>query len=263
MSAASIAILPPQKTPPLATCCPQLMPFNIDYNGIAPISTYFRVEPSKERVAAPEEPKGGNSTVDASPAAPSTNSEATGLLKEDIDVSTPGDPGAEVGTVLAPEVVEPTASASESTRFVSSFRGRAIHGLRVELPPGYSGLILRSAGEDLNEASSSVSTREAPTTEKVTAEHSSAKTTRRSTRHAQGAATAEPIRDADGDEVMADSTDAGSYGEEPPIRGLHPTAAFSAFMLWQPDNPVNEARDEYHRSLTEWVGLSSLINQVE
>ena len=34
-------------------------------------------------------------------------------------------------------------------RFVSTFRGRTIHGLTVDLPPGYGGLVLRREGDDV------------------------------------------------------------------------------------------------------------------
>lgn len=38
-----------------------------------------------------------------------------------------------------------------------------------------------------------------------------------------------------------------------PVRTLQATGTFSSFVLWNLDIPMDESRDEYLRSLTEWT----------
>ncbi|KAF9454432.1 hypothetical protein P691DRAFT_396755 [Macrolepiota fuliginosa MF-IS2] len=87
---------------------PNLMPFHIEYNGPAPVSTYMKVEGVRRGVGMPEAEEGGG-----------------GGERKEEDVDMEGD-GVE--------------------RYVSAFRGRTLHGLDVRLPDGYSGLVLRSEG---------------------------------------------------------------------------------------------------------------------
>ena len=44
--------------------------------------------------------------------------------------------------------------------------------------------------------------------------------------------------------------------DEHPVRRLIPHAQFSSFTLWHQDRPVDKGRDEYYRTLTEWIALS-------
>jgi hypothetical protein len=47
--------------------------------------------------------------------------------------------------------------------------------------------------------------------------------------------------------------------ETPLVRLLKPTARFDSFILWHPDNPVDEGQDEYPRSLSEWTKIASEV----
>ena len=51
-------------------------------------------------------------------------------------------------------------------------------------------------------------------------------------------------------------------GEEGPARVLCPTGTFGSFVLWHPDIPMDEERDEYLRSLTEWTRLAAEVRCV-
>jgi len=52
-------------------------------------------------------------------------------------------------------------------------------------------------------------------------------------------------------------------GEHEPVRTLNPTGSFSSFVLWNPDLPVDEAKDEYLRSLNEWTQLAEEVHRFE
>jgi hypothetical protein len=164
---------PATKISPISTalpvCSPNLMPFHIKYSGLAPISTYFRVNP-----------------------APCVNGDADSR-----------------------EGVAPNCRVDKEERFVAAFRGRTVHGLRVDLPEGYGGIILRTA----EEASGDESCR----------------------------------MEVDGAEDEVDPE------EHVSSRTLKPTETFASFVLWQPDHRVDEGKDEYYRSLTEWTQLTAQV----
>jgi hypothetical protein len=44
------------------------------------------------------------------------------------------------------------------------------------------------------------------------------------------------------------------------IRRLTPVSRFSSLTVWSPDIPVDEGKDEYLRSLTEWTKLAAEIH---
>ncbi len=159
---------------------PDLMPFHIDYNGPAPVSTYMKVEVEKRGVGMPDNvPENGGG----------------------------GDKRKE-----------------EEGRYVSTFRGRVMHGLDVGLPSGYSGLVLRS------ESGSSLSKEE----------------------ESKGEEKAKGRRSDsdDSDEVKGTTLLVGS-------------GMYSTVRVWQVDNAVDGGRDEYIRSLREWVGLGSEMHREE
>lgn len=177
------------------------MPFHIDYDGPAPISTFLRVE---ERVTenldepqpAPDEPKAESSTT----AAGST----------------------------------PSLGRRAVSYFVSSFRGRTLHGTQIGVPAGYTGLVLKGVDGIKKEKGKG----KAPQT------HSPSRATRRSTRNRR-----------DEDEDMEEYETATQSSA--PV--LNPTAQFSSFVLWHPDTLGREKDDEYVRSLNEWTKLSELV----
>lgn len=49
----------------------------------------------------------------------------------------------------------------------------------------------------------------------------------------------------------------------PPIfsRTLLPTASFSSLTIWNPDGPLDEGKDEYCRTLGEWMSLNSVLHR--
>ena len=207
-----IIILPcqtKQESSPLPTCNPNLMPFHIKYTGPAAVSMFFHVE----KMQAEEEEKlvevkeqqqqddmmkvveEENPTVQAQkPTTTLVSSESSSILK-DVD-----------------------------RRFISSFRGRSIHGLTVDVPTGYTGLLLHS--DDTQ-----------PTTTVVS--------------HDDRALNAS-------DDLMDNDFE---MDEEIPLRKLMPQSTFSSITLWHADRAVDETRDEYYRTLTEWMALSHEVSK--
>ncbi|KAJ7596323.1 ribonuclease H2, subunit C [Mycena floridula] len=182
---------------------PNLMPFHIDMNGPAPISTYFLVETAKENIGGPEKP-----------AEPSESPDIP------VDAS-----------------VQPPEPSPESTRFTSSFRGRQVHGLTVELPKGYLGVVMDSGKPASNKSKKPVVVQK-----------------RGSTRSATKAMKI----DEDEDEEM------DMDGElEPPAKMLKATSQFSSMVIWSPDIPVNDGQDEYMRAMDEWTRLADVIHCTE
>jgi len=123
---------------------------------------------------------------------------------------------------------------SESAkRFISSFRGRTVHGVEVTLPKGYAGIVLR--GDTNDRANPHPSTR--------------SKSKRRPVRNSRR----RPTEEEELDEMSLEDE------EKPPDRVLKPTARFDSFVLWHPDIPVDEGQDEYLRSLSEWTNIASEV----
>ncbi|KAK0200758.1 ribonuclease H2, subunit C [Desarmillaria ectypa] len=187
----------------LPSSSPNLMPFHIEYDGPAPISTFFHVE---ERVtenldepeSAPEEPKAESSAMAAA----------------------------------APSLARRAASY-----FVSSFRGRTLRGTKIDVPDGYTGLVLKGIDEVKKEKGMG----------KATHDHSPSRSTRRSARHRHD-------EDEDMEEYEAATKSLA------PI--LTPVSQFSSFVLWHPDTLGREKDDEYVRSLNEWIKLSEQIHYI-
>ena len=202
----SLTIASVAGTGTLPTCSPNLMPFHIQYSGNAPISTYMVVKPTSSRVGAPDE------TTE--------------------DLTTVGTPDTTTISMVPTEATTPASSSwrrvahTAAARFVSAFRGRTLHGLRVDVPKGYVGIVLRASGQ-----------------ERVTQKRQ----TRRGGRSLR--------REEEEDVEMS-----GELEESEPSRVLMPTDQFSSFVLWHPDNPVDEGKDEYLRSVTEWTKLASLVS---
>lgn len=169
----------------------------------------------------------------------------------------------DISTVSLP----PPVLDDADKRFVSTFRGRTIHGLTVDLPPGYSGLVLQSEAE----GASSDSTKEDTTQNtrskdkgKATEKETAAKPRGRLTRSAVSKRS-EVITVEDDDVEMA-GPDSNGPTDDPdtvaapiddrPIRNLVPKSQFSSFTLWHADRPVDKGSDEYFRTLTEWISLA-------
>ncbi|KAK0440083.1 ribonuclease H2, subunit C [Armillaria borealis] len=186
----------------LPSCSPNLMPFHIDYDGPAPISTFLRVE---ERVT------------------------------ENLDEPAPDGPKAESSTTAAGSA--PSLARRAASYLVSSFRGRTLHGTQIDIPAGYTGLVLKGVDGVKKEKGKG----------KAPQAHSPSRATRRSVRNRR-----------DDDEDM-EEYEAATQSSAPV---LNPTAQFSSFVLWHPDTLGREKDDEYVRSLNEWTKLSELIHYI-
>ncbi|KAH9851841.1 ribonuclease H2, subunit C [Lenzites betulinus] len=257
MSCSSLKIGPSES--PLPSTIPHLMPFHVGYTGPAPISTYFRIR------RAPEPTYGRESQPIPSKDAP-VESQETSDSQATLVASSSASP------TPAPSSIGPTASSAtvvdvdmdastgdvpeyETSHYTSAFRGRSLHGLKVELPKGYVGVVLR-APDSLKAKGVELSKAEEAHTSKTRAKAKS----KGSGKRTRGSKRAEsPVQvDEDVDEVPAPGDrDEGS------VRVLNPTASFSSFMLWHPDIPVDEGRDGYLRSLTEWTRLAAEIHRVD
>jgi Ribonuclease H2 non-catalytic subunit (Ylr154p-like) len=267
MAPVIIEIAPVWDSSDLPACTPNLMPFHIDHSGPASISTYFRVKPSSSHVGAPAADSDQSAVADgddvkavASSVAAMDSEESRGSgVNEDSSMSRPE-------TKSAPQSSGTSATqlwkhvSSRAARFVAAFRGRTVHGLQVDVPAGYVGLVLRVENEAKGQADSA----------NVMAEKSRASTAtpKRKTK-AGGRVTrnSSQIIDVDGEDdtgsVAPAGSDAGVDAQEENMtrRTLKPTDKFSSFVLWHPDNPVDEGQDEYFRSLTEWTRLASLVRR--
>lgn len=223
----SIQLVAPEKGS-LPECAPNLMPFNIKYTGTAPVSTYFRPKLPPTQANPPTDVAGGSQ-------------EGTSQLSTITDTTNPTESNTNPETT-------PGAMPKEQP-LVATFRGRTIRGTRVSVPDGYVGVVL--VGKDVNKTNQRSSS--PPPLGR--------RPSRRSGRVVHVDEDDEP-RDVDMDDV---GEGAGADGQEEegdaPTRTLTLTSVFSSFMVWNPDIPVDEGRDEYIRSLNEWTKLSAMVSQ--
>jgi ribonuclease H2 subunit C len=118
-----------------------------------------------------------------------------------------------------------------------------MQGLKIELPSGYSGVILAGEGAAGKSKTPAIKAK----IKRVNKPKSKGRATRSATR-------------ADDDEDMDGEGDVHEDDDSRKTRTLIPTAQFSSFVLWHPDIPVDAGRDEYLRSLTEWIRLSDEVS---
>ncbi|KAK7448416.1 hypothetical protein VKT23_013680 [Stygiomarasmius scandens] len=190
-------------------------------------------------------------------------------------------------TLLPSTSASSLPNANSSTlkpRFKSTFRGRTIQGLTVDLPPGYTGVILRTTDDDAPAAKTKAALATAKMSEKVRARRKAAtakgkgkldvgvgeiieeemetetekRITRQSTRSTRSSAIDVDALEDDED----DNEVAGTGNVMGNTRTLQPTSRFSSFMLWHPDIPVDEGRDEYYGALNEWVAIAHAVHRV-
>ena len=187
----------------------------------------------------------------------------------------------------------PTLLEDADKRFISTFRGRTIHGLTIDLPPGYGGLVLRREGNDVVPGTgdadvADIKGKGRPKSGKNSLagtkgkgkeqeqEKQNKKAPPRRGRLTRSATISKPEviavgeepaqEDVDEDDKMADTIptpDDVADEEVPneyPVRRLIPHAQFSSLTLWHQDRPVDKGRDEYCRTLIEWIALSREVN---
>jgi hypothetical protein len=220
--AASITIAHGHGRANLPVRVPHLMPFHIQHTGPAPVSTYFRIKPHAGPLGQL------SSTPDPSLSVAAEGPAITATAEVDVAVASVKAPASPV------QQSGPIQRLSESAkRFISSFRGRTVHGVEVTLPKGYAGIVLR--GDTNDRAHPHPST--------------GSKSKRRPVRNSRR----RPIEEEELDEMSLEDE------EKPPARVLKPTARFDSFVLWHPDIPVDEGKDEYLRSLSEWTSIASEV----
>jgi hypothetical protein len=232
MSATTIEIVPSSLS--LPTCLPHLMPFHIEYSGPAPIGTYFRVKDAPGNVAQPAV----DPSQDANPTA-GTQSDTLSTGLEGSDGSGHGE-----ASLSTPHNIHATAPEDTKKRYTAAFRGRTVQGLEVDLPEGYAGIVLRGdedggVGKQTGEKKGALGTKKGRTAGK-----NESRARRRS-------------KVADLDEGDCSASDV--LQDDETVRTLRPSATFSSLVLWNPDIPVDEGRDEYLRSTTEWMTLAAQV----
>ncbi|KAM5531466.1 hypothetical protein V8D89_014856 [Ganoderma adspersum] len=261
MSAAAALKVGPHDRP-LSSSTPHLMPFHISYSGPAPISTYFRIKPTSPPTYGRDE-RPLPTLLPLSESQESTDSQTTLVAGSSANPSSSSIATlVSSSTLMDVDVDDQDASRDASTRppnansshFAASFRGRAMHGAEVNLPEGYAGIVLRAPSDDAKgkRAASGVEAREEDRKPK-------SKSKGRTTRQSKRAPEPELVEAEDEHE----GGDGSTHLEENAARVLQPVSTFSSFVLWHPDVPVDEARDEYLRSLTEWTRLAAEIHRVE
>ncbi|KAI5895850.1 uncharacterized protein SCHCODRAFT_01122653 [Schizophyllum commune H4-8] len=224
----------------LSTADPNLLPFHIAHTGPAPVSTYFLTQPAKEEVGAPEGAKATASSASSAPGeAPITGEAPATIAIADAPSTSNTMDTAVPSSVPAPaSTTNPSASSQTSKRLVSSFRGRTVHGLRVDVPPGYLGVVLRADGK--------------PATSRP-----------RGTRPQKGRRGRNGAASEEGEEDAMMPEDDEATEDTRPSRVLNPASQFSSFMVWGADIPVDEGRDDYIRALTEWTALAEEIHRMD
>jgi Ribonuclease H2 non-catalytic subunit (Ylr154p-like) len=213
------------------------MPFHINHTGPAPVSTYFRIRPVPLAPASSETHLASAATLEESESQ-LPNANAAGTAEASLEDKENGPVAITPVTITATAPTSwvlrpsPIQRLSESAkRFISSFRGRTVHGVDVALPKGYTGIILRGDADGDERQMARCKTKRWPT------------------------------RQVRGKPVGGDLDDSsGTLSEEDrPMRTLKPAARFDSFVLWHPDNPVDEGKDEYLRSLSEWVNIAAEV----
>lgn len=216
---------------------PDLMPFHIAHTGPAPIRTYFRPKPTPPstietsldnlpNIVTPKDEEKNNAEEEGqgetqqTEASASTSGSSTTLVDSQSSLSSSIPISA--SSIPLPESTLPRLPPS-APRYTAAFRGRSLHGVSVPLPPGYTGVILRGPGA----------------AEVDVPHHHSSKKTRK------GAM-----------DVDAEDEEEEGEGE---TRTLRVDGRFEEFVLWTPDFPVDDGRDEVLRGVGEWIGLSAEV----
>ena len=241
-----------ESPPALPACTPNLMPFHIKYTGPAAMSMFFHVE---KKIKAEEEEVGKKEDSEELVLVKEQNHDKKMILEEEKEEKNLVQAQQKPTSTLSLQQQVSQASdnttntsisknADTLTRFISSFRGRTIHGLNVDVPTGYTGLLL------LQHESSSSSDPPSPQPTTTTVFQSRV-----------GRVLNTPMADLDDDNDRDIDMDQELEEEEIPLlQKLIPQSTFSSITLWHADRAVDEIRDEYYRTLTEWMALSHEVS---
>jgi hypothetical protein len=251
----SLALGPLASAPETARL--HLLPFHIAHDGHAPISTFFRPQPAVAESFPGQDGAPASATEDAP--------------DEGMPIET------ELSDKLAAVSVDPAVS-NDSGRVVAAFRGRGMQGVRVALPEGYIGCVLRpppSATPVAQGSGSSTSTEKAIPRAKKGAAVAKARAKRATRRAKLAGVVAEPEPEPEPEheedietvaetpvEESAEGASAIADAKEEDVtatRVLRPSATFDSFMLWGADIAPDIGRDEYMRTLNEWVGIAAEV----
>lgn len=183
-----------------------------------------------------------------------------------------------------------TGSQPKDGRLVASFRGRMVQGVPITLPAGYVGLVLKApAGPSASTTNTAQQSKyfdaqaEKPAKKSVAEKRAAAEAAnaRRAARRSGRGKAAAPVEvkaegedqepEQEQEQERQDTTatepqskqdrDGEESGVVEEVKVLVPTGRFDSFMLWNPDIPVDEGKDEYLRSLTEWIALAAEIHR--
>jgi len=263
---------------PLSTTSPSLMPFHIEYTGPAPISRYFRPKsaPSADVTRnltatlssscvvtlTGESLPPGTSTGESQDNIRSQTSVATSVtvveaqdlnLNETSCCSQINAVGVDVDLEETQLNAMPEAAQSLEHRLVAAFRGRQIVGHPVNIPTGYSGVVLQ-----IPSLNGKADGKSAPSNSKVNTKPASMRrASRKSTciHNAEDGVTME-----EGINLITEE-DPGDGNIRQDARQLIPMSTFSSFTIWSPDIPVDEGKDEYIRCLVEWTKLAAEVHK--
>lgn len=234
------------------SCTPNLMPFHITYTGRAPMSTFFRPRPAAQISYGQQDLKSHPIETSTQLLTPALSDESQVSLASSSSATLVA-ASSRASSSLETFVPTPLGDAELQTesqqlldavserRWIAAFRGRTIQGLEVDLPEGYSGVILHAPSADVTQQTASETLR--ARTQISATIRSTRKSAKEALHHVDDEGDVEPNQDQDG-----------------PARYLTPAAIFSSLVVWHPDFPVNANRDEYIRSLNEWTTLASEVS---
>ncbi|KAH0836858.1 ribonuclease H2, subunit C [Lanmaoa asiatica] len=150
-----------------------------------------------------------------------------------------------------------TSAPRNVGRFLAAFRGRQLYGQAMDIPFGYGGLVLRTPLDSKGKGKEDARTSSKPLSQKAKPKAKVRPVTRWLKRATVDDAADEPER-GDDEDCCPDS-DADPL---PLTRKLIPSSTFTSFMLWTPDRPLDEGRDEYARALVEWTHLATEVSSL-
>ena len=202
-----------------------------------PTSTLTRIPSLFSPSAVAETQLGSTSTAVESPEEDEKSPAVSTVVAATAEIKTETDSDTKQSSSKPPRPDPIERLFGSAKRFISSFRGRTVHGVEVSLPKGYSGLVLRSDAEGRTQTTTS------------------SKAKRRPGRILRRQAPEEVPEDDDMEGILPPE-------EDRPVKVLKPSARFDSFVLWHPDLPVDEEMDEYLRSLSEWVNIASEVRLI-
>ncbi|KAH7910468.1 ribonuclease H2, subunit C [Hygrophoropsis aurantiaca] len=199
----------------------------------------------------------------------------TTMIVDEATIPTAGNSSGSISTLvdhsIDAQVPEKDSKGGRTQGFVATFRGREVRGQAVELPKGYGGIVLQAPKFGTGK---SVGGGKEWDDDKKKESRSLRKPKSKPKSKGRSARNSAKVIDVDdeGDEAMEGNADSDNNGDlkeadgsflETDIRTLKPTSIFSSFVLWTPDIPVDDGKDEYLRSLTEWTRLAVEIHSCE